>query len=41
MQLLFLCVHVYVHINVFEFVCVCAWVVSLLHIRVRCTDEAQ
>ena len=40
-QLLFLCVHVYVHISMFVLVCVCAWVVSLLHIRVRCTDEAQ
>ena len=32
-----LCVHVY------EFVlaCVLAWVVSLLHIRMRSTDEAQ
>ena len=39
-QLLFLCTCVCAH-NMFVFVCVCAWVVSLLHIRVCCTDEAQ
>ena len=40
-QLLFLCAYVYVHINMFVLACVCTWVVSLLHIWVHCTDEAQ